>query len=292
MYRERIQESYEHLSKSQKRIADYLMTSHREAAFMTASQLAQVLKVDVATITRFAQRLNYPCYPEMLDEVQAVVRKEMSAGFRPVEGTNENGRRFIRTLTVERENLERTLTGISVEAAEQAVDVLAAARRIYVLGQHTARFMATNLVIRLDVLGMDAVALEGDAVSLALHARAMGPRDAVVGFGFSGYANDVAAVMQVARQRGAKTIGISGSAVSPVARVADVTLLCVATSSVHIPSEVAIYAVIEGIFQTLAAQKMEAFTTNMQAFDRFYREFTAHLTRPAGSAEESLMKLY
>jgi DNA-binding MurR/RpiR family transcriptional regulator len=292
MYRDRIRQNYERLSKNQKRIADFLMTSHREAAFMTASQLAKMLSVDVASITRFAQRLEYRGYPELLDEVQAFVKEEMSAGFRPVEGQSEAGRLFLRTLTVERENLERTLAGISVEAAEQAIQILAHARVIYAVGQHTGGYLAAGLAVRLGLLGLKAVVVTGDGVQISLMARDITAEDAVIGFGFTAYASDVAAVLAVARDRRAKTVGVTGSVVSPIARVADVTLICSATSSTHIPSEVAMNAVIEGIFQTLASQRADVYNSQQQAYSTFYQQFTRYVRYPTAPITETMMKHY
>jgi DNA-binding MurR/RpiR family transcriptional regulator len=292
MYRERIRENYEHLSKSQKRIADFLMTSHREAAFMTASRLAGVLDVDVATITRFAQRLKYPGYPELLDEVRTIVQAEMSEGFHPVEGVSDAGRAFVRTLTLSRDNVERTLGGISLEAVEKTIAALERAQRVYVLGMNTGSLLAARLVLGLQIMDVHAVVVDGDAVQAALTMRNLQAEDVVVGFGFSGYAAEVGGMLRIARAHGATTIGISGSDVSPVARSADIVLICVASSSLHIPSEVATIAVIEGIAQALALSRMDAFKRNMSAFGDFYQELAANHSHPVGSVEDSIMKLY
>lgn len=57
MYREKIREHYEHLSRSYRRVADYIMSNYYEVAFMTAAQLAYAVSVDTTTVVRFSQRL-------------------------------------------------------------------------------------------------------------------------------------------------------------------------------------------------------------------------------------------
>jgi DNA-binding MurR/RpiR family transcriptional regulator len=292
MYRTRIRESYEDLSKSQKRIADYLMTSHRDAAFMTASRMAKVIDVDVATITRFAQRLGYPGYPELLEEVRSVVQAEMSQGLPPGEGVSEAGRTFMRALGRERDNLERTMSIISMEAVDKAITALHKATRVFIVGMHTATQLSVELAVRLDMLGISARAVGGDAVQMALALRDVQAGDVVIGFGFSGYAAEVGGVFRSARERGATTVGISGSDVSPVARHADIALICVATSPLHIPSETSAIAIIEGLWQALAPSRMDIFQKNMQAFGDQYRYLSSSHSHPAGTADESIMKLY
>jgi DNA-binding MurR/RpiR family transcriptional regulator len=291
-YRERIRNNYERLSKSQKRIADFLMTSHREAAFMTASRLAAVLDVDVATITRFAQRLDYPGYPEMLEEVRMSVQEEMSAGYHPVEGASVASRSFVHALSVERDNLERTLASISMEAVEKAVDAMSRARQIYIVGQHTAVLSAKRLAIVLQMLDLKPVVVEGDGVTMALGTRSLSSEDVIVGIAYSAYATDVVAVLRLARQRGATIISISGSEVSPVTRIADIKLICAANSAMHIPSDTVAGAVIDGLGQALWGSRTEIWERNMRALGGTFETMLGYRGNAVSSIEESLMKLY
>ena len=65
MYREKIREYYEHLSRSYRKVADYIMSNYYEVSFMTAAQLAYSVGVDTTTVVRFSQRLGYNGYPEL-----------------------------------------------------------------------------------------------------------------------------------------------------------------------------------------------------------------------------------
>jgi DNA-binding MurR/RpiR family transcriptional regulator len=53
------------MSKSFARLADFLLDSYVEASFMTASELAQELNLDAATVVRFSQQLGYSGYPKL-----------------------------------------------------------------------------------------------------------------------------------------------------------------------------------------------------------------------------------
>ena len=83
MFREKIAEQYDRLGRNQKRIADFLTKEYREAAFMNGSALSARLEVDPATVTRFAQRLGYTGYPDMLKEIQELVKAELRAAYPP-----------------------------------------------------------------------------------------------------------------------------------------------------------------------------------------------------------------
>jgi hypothetical protein len=81
IYREKIAEQYHRLGRNQKRIADFVTKEYREAAFMNGSALAAHLEVDPATVTRFAQRLGYTGYPDLLEEIQGLVKEELRAAY-------------------------------------------------------------------------------------------------------------------------------------------------------------------------------------------------------------------
>src|SRR3990172_2838399 len=78
MFREKVSKTYSTLSPSYRRIADFLLDHHNEAAFMTATQLARRVEVNTATVVRFAQRLGYDGYPELLQDVRSIVRSRLA----------------------------------------------------------------------------------------------------------------------------------------------------------------------------------------------------------------------
>ena len=83
MYREKIREYYDHLSRSYRRVADYIMSKYYEVSFMTAAQLAYAVGVDTTTVVRFSQRLGYNGYPELLHDIREQVKSEIYAAYEP-----------------------------------------------------------------------------------------------------------------------------------------------------------------------------------------------------------------
>lgn len=67
------------LTPAQARIADYVMAHTLDAALLTATELAQEVKVDPATVVRFAQKLGYAGYLELKEALGDVVRGTASS---------------------------------------------------------------------------------------------------------------------------------------------------------------------------------------------------------------------
>src|SRR4030067_1852142 len=72
-YQDRIRQARLGMSKSCAKLADFLLDSYIESAFMTASELAHSLDLDAATVVRFAQNLGYSGFPKLHREIRARV---------------------------------------------------------------------------------------------------------------------------------------------------------------------------------------------------------------------------
>ena len=79
MVHERIRDSYPTLSRSYRRVADYILANQFDVAFMTATQLAVAVQVNTTTVVRFAQGLGYTGYPDLLEAIRQRVRAEIHA---------------------------------------------------------------------------------------------------------------------------------------------------------------------------------------------------------------------
>ncbi|MGD2103837.1 MAG: hypothetical protein PVJ55_01830, partial [Anaerolineae bacterium] len=106
MFRERIQEKYDDLTPSFRKLADFMLQNQLDAAFMTATELADRLGVDAATVVRFAQELGYTGFRELSKEIQGVVRSELKASYTADLDTAEDLQLFRSLLGNEGHNLE------------------------------------------------------------------------------------------------------------------------------------------------------------------------------------------
>ena len=77
LYEDRIRRERPEMSKSFAKLADFLLNSYIEAAFMTASELAHALDLDAATVVRFSQFLGYSGFPELQREIRSRVKNDL-----------------------------------------------------------------------------------------------------------------------------------------------------------------------------------------------------------------------
>lgn len=258
MFQENIAQHYSRLGRNQKKIADFLTQEYHEAAFINAFGLSQRLEVDPATVTRFAQRLGYAGYPELLREIQDMVKKELRVAHKPSVDKDDVHAVFLTALAEVKDNLERTITHMRGETVTAVISSLRTAENIYVVAHGLARGPAQTFVAQLrGLLAMPAQLVPAEQLSAAACLSSVSERDVVLGVSLAVLHDDTAQVLRLSRSRGARIIGLSTSHTSPTASSADLILVCPGESSIGIPSTASISAILTAILQTVASQEFQ-----------------------------------
>ena len=254
MFRERIKNAYDSLTPSFKRLAEFILSHELDVAFMTATELAQALDVDAATVVRFSQALGYSGYRELSHEVQRIVKEDLTAAYSKFPEAETPAEKLQAVLENERHNLEIAIAQVTEKGAE-ILTLLAEAKKVWVVGEATGRNLAAMFADHLGMAGLNASAVVADLGAVANVATDWGADDLVVGIGATGTGLDTAAVLRFAKEKGAQVAAISVSAVSPPAQAVDHLLVCPSSSPVALPSIGSLVTMLVALWQTLLAQK-------------------------------------
>ena len=74
-----MEKQYPTFSKGQRRIAEYILNSYDDAAFMTAAKLGERVGVSESTVVRFAYKLGLDCYPALQEALQDLIRHRLTS---------------------------------------------------------------------------------------------------------------------------------------------------------------------------------------------------------------------
>lgn len=275
MYREKIREYYDHLSRSYRKVADYIMSNYYEVAFMTAAQLAYAVGVDTTTVVRFSQRLGYNGYPELLQDVREQVKNEIYAAYEPQSlSPDDPAGAFRDRVNQEQQNLRQMLTHNPPEHIEAVAALLSNARRILLVGDGYAEVVAETIAQQLRHRGIDAEYLPNDAVKKAATLMSVDSSVLVIGVSATDYGRDVARAMEYARTLGAHTLGVIGSLSSPANRMSDVVIFAPTTVAGPLPSIVGLTAALTALVQVAARDSAASVERHIDAFEKAYQFLT------------------
>lgn len=275
MYREKIREYYEHLSRSYRKVADYIMSNYYDVAFMTAAQLAYAVGVDTTTVVRFSQRLGYNGYPDLLHDVREQVKSEIYAAYQPKPlAPGDPAGVFKDRIEQEHQNLQQMLVQNPPDHLDAVAQLFEGIERIVVMGEGYAESAAEMVAQQFRHRGIPAEYLSNDAVKKAGTLMYLDGRVLVIGVSATAYGRDVARAMELARARGARTLGIIGSLASPVNRMSDLIVYAPTDAIGPLPSIVALVAALSGLVLIASKESEDTVERHMDAFEAAYQFLT------------------
>jgi len=228
MLLENLRRNYAILSKSHQKLADYLADNYRQVAFMTSSQLASEVGVNGATVTRFAQKLGYPGYPELIADLRAFVQGELIPDQADTSPHEPDVRLALRIIG---NSIERMSHQLDSSALLQAREMLTSAPRVVILAQGSAAVLGALLAEFLRLRGISAGMPSGDPYALAVAVADASPELLVIGLGILNESQEVTAALRYANQQNAPTLAIASSPTNPVVQAAHLAISWLADES-------------------------------------------------------------
>jgi len=250
LYEDRIRQERSHMSKSFARLADFLLNSYIEAAFMTASDLAHTLDLDAATVVRFSQYLGYDGFPKLQHEIRQRVKEDLLV--HPKEAEIANSVAGVASQAIKEISLalESTRISLDTDAMERLVEQLGKARRIVIVAEGPAQPTAYSLVLFLEQGGFPVYIARSGITDLARTVHIATPQDLLIAMEVAGQAPYIARAMREAQAKGIPTAAIIGAASLASARFADMVLSAQAHSSIGV-GLVSIEAIVYALAQVL-----------------------------------------
>ena len=255
---------------------------------MTAAEVARAATVDTALVVRFAQRLGYPGYPELINDVQEDVKRDLKVVYEPPAGDDSPGQMLQRMLMQDRNNLEYMHLHLDTDAVNRVVDILLEAPRIFIAGEGHTHYLAEAFATRLQFLGIRAQLCGGEWAEQAAQAALIQPGDVFLGLGLTTETPGVSVMLKVARGGGAKTIGIVGSLTNPVAAVAEHVLVAPVQTVGGMPSWTAIAAMLHGLSQVIASHRGDPAAARIPGSDQYLKTYSEMLRQHLANVRDTI----
>jgi DNA-binding MurR/RpiR family transcriptional regulator len=284
---EELRRRYDRLTQSQKRIAEYIVEHSQAVAFSTVDQMAAQLDVNPSTIVRFTYRLGLNGFPDLQERMRELVRGQLSRTGDPINESQVahhlDGTSFGASLSHDWQNLHRTIAGLNADAFGRAVNLLARARRVYVVAGFSTFPVAHYFALILDRLRSDISLLASHDAFATPRLVEMKPEDCVLAFTFPRYASATHRVVTWAKDNKAKVIAVTDSPISAVGQIADVVLLAASAGTGMQNSMVAPMAVANALLNGLAAAKGTSALERYSRHDRLMNRWDAFLLKLDGT---------
>lgn len=269
-------------SKGQRAIARFITESYDKAAFMTANKISKLVGVSESTVVRFAVELGFDGYPSMQKAMQEMVLNRLTSVQRIGVTNNRIGDQDVVSMVMheDMDRLRQTAETLDRDDFRQSVKTLMCARRIYVVGVRSTAPLANFLGYYLNYMFENVHVITASGTSEMFEKLVdVGLEDAVVAFSFPRYSTAILKSTQFCRSVGAKVIGITNSAISPLADSCDHLLTAKSDMVSLVDSLVAPMSVVNALIVALAAEKEQTIARKFDTLERVWEEYNVYEKR-------------
>ncbi len=223
-YAGRIRNSYHSLTKTQKKIANFILNNEDFVLKSSITVIANKIGTNPASITRFCQSLRYKGF----NELKFYIENDMLMLPEKTESVRKNDSLSVSIKKItkfEIEALNDTVALVDEREIQRAINAICKAGKVYFFGEGGTGSSAQSAYYLFMQVGITANCFTSSNFML-MSVSHLQPGDVVIGMSFSGKAEGVVEALNLIRKekRGITVIAITAFPNSPITKLSNVNL--------------------------------------------------------------------
>ena len=269
------------LTKSEKRIANFLRKNQEESAFLSAGEIASRMELSEATLVRFARSLGFSSYPAMRTVLQDNFRRRVTHSARlrgRLNDMRDGDDMFERLTATEIDFLTQALDSIKREELNKAVEIMHEHDRVFVFGLGPSVSLVDLLELRLRRFGREVVPLTSSGREFLEYLTMMEENDLLFVICFFDQNPALKLVIDYANKVGATIIMLTDTLEAILGDKVDVVLSAKRGPIGEFHSLVVPMTVINALLLSLASMEQEKTMTLLDKLDNLRDQLKAFNT--------------
>lgn len=219
-----IRDQYNGLSKTNKKIADFVLKNADKCLNMTALEIAEHCQTSSASIIRFAKTLGFSgLEPFKISIAQSQTGNEAIDFDRIISEEDSSKVLVDKVQALITKSNEHLFYQLNLSDLEHAVALTKKAQRVYILGIGASVLPAYDFYHKLRRINKRAL-FEFDVHMMVEFFQYITPDDVVLAISYSGQSREIIYPCEIAKQKGAKIISVTRNAPSPLRELTDICL--------------------------------------------------------------------
>lgn len=217
---ETIRENYQQMFAAEKKVADYILAHPDEVVSASVSELAELSGVSDATVIRMCKHLGYQGFYQMKINLARDLGQHQLVGYRGDQNNPDTAKEILQGIA---RNLLNTASRLDMNVVLNSAKLIRECETVHAVAVGNTSPVAIDLGFRLGRLGIrtsSALIPEYFLSNISLGTR----RDVIVAVSHSGSSRQVIQALELGKEKGMKSIAITGAARSPVSQIADYTM--------------------------------------------------------------------
>lgn len=218
-----IRSRYYSLSPAEQKVANYVLSNYEKIQFMSISELAELVEVADATVTRFCRSLNLKGFnlfkielATAIAETRAPLNQEKS------DGVLTSGQE---SAAEAKKAIDETISLLDKDSIDRVVSLFGSADRVLCAGSGGSMRIANECAHLFSIVEPKFLAVS-DFHSQISAIATMKENDVLLLISYSGATVNGMELLDLTKKLGVKSILITRFKRSPLAKLADITLCC------------------------------------------------------------------
>jgi len=243
------------------------MTSRTDFAETTGlKEVAVSAGVSEAMIVKIVKKVGFSGFREFRLALTTYNNSD-TAGLYSEISPDDTSREIVeKVFRTAKQALEETLAILDITGFDRAASILHSARHRDFYGIGGSAQIARDAAHKFLRIGLRA-SVHDDAHMMLMSASVLGPEDCVLAFSHSGTTRAVLEPLEIARDKGARTIAITNYVDSPISSLVDVVLCSTAQGSPllgeNAAARIAQLSILDALFVVIAQQDADVYETNL-----------------------------
>jgi len=211
------------LSKAESKVANYLIDHPEEVMHQTITEVAKEAGVAEATVLRFARTFGFKGFQDLKIHLARELVPPIATIHEDLKEDDPPETILRKVFAGHIQALNDTLETVDKAEFERAVEALARAKRILIIGVGTSGPIAVDAFNKFFRLGLSCYCQTDSHLQVMMGAL-LSPSDCALAISHSGSTKDPIETLKVCKEAGATTICITNNSLSPITKVADIKL--------------------------------------------------------------------
>lgn len=269
----RIRQQYVTLSKSHRKIADYILSNYDKVAFMTASTLGKHVNISESTVVRFASSIGYEGYPELQKELQETIKTKLTTVQRfEMSKEHKESDYLAKIMLNDIDNIRQTIDQFNPKLMDDFITEIITAQKVYILGLRSSSVLANYLGFYLNFILPHIHVIFETSQDVYDQLLNLSEEDVLIVFSFPRYSKRTYDCVDYAIKNKTTILGITDGFNSPLFDKVKYCLTAKYNMNTFIDSFVAPMSLINAIIIGVSLRK-EGVEKNLEKLEKIWEDY-------------------
>lgn len=219
-----IKENYDSLTKSEKKIARYIIENPKIAIKNSVQEIGEITGTSPASVIRFSKKIGYDSLSDLKIDLASLDSNTNKEEIDHIIDESDNMIEVLEKVNYKvEEGNKNTISLVNGEMLEEAVRLIKSADTIYIFAIGASGLAAMDFQHKMLRVKKKIIYNLDSAVQL-ISAMNITPKDIAIGISYSGNTKSVNKSMSEAKENGAKTIAITTSGNNNLSEISDIVI--------------------------------------------------------------------